>query len=236
MTTDGLNDRVLVIPDEHRPFHHPDADNFIEAVDAVVKPSRVIRLGDEIDNQALKFHPRDPDLPSPGEELERAVASLQRSYALHPKCDILDSNHTSLAYRQAQQASIPRRWLRSYRQALEAPPGWRWHDKLLITSGNTKILFMHGVTPAAIRTAIKNGICFVQGHFHSRFAIEYSASFQNTIWGLNGGCLIDPKHPAFDFGKSCLNRSILGCSVITLGLPQLIPMRLDRFGRWTGKL
>lgn len=236
MTTKNLNDRILVIPDEHRPFQHPDTDDFIEAVDAVVKPTRVIRLGDEVDHQALKFHPRDPDLPSAGEELERAVSSLQRAYTLHPKCELLDSNHTSLAYRQAKNANIPKRWLKSYRQALEAPIGWRWHKRLLITSGTTKILFMHGVTPQAMRTAIKNGVCFVEGHFHSRFCIEYSASFNNLVWGLNGGCLIDLKSPSFDFGDSHLNRSILGCSVITLGVPQLLPMRLDRHGRWTGKL
>lgn len=236
MTTKGLNDRILFIPDEHRPFQHPDADDFIEAVDGFYKPTRVIRAGDEIDSQALKFHPRDPDLPSPGDELEKAIVSLQRAYKLHPKCDVLESNHTSLAYRQASQASIPKRWLRSYREALEAPTAWRWHQRLQLTSGTTRIMFMHGVTPQALRTAIKNGICFAEGHFHSRFAIEYSASFHNLIWGLNGGCLIDLRHPAFNFGANHLNRSILGCSTITLGIPQLLPMRLNQHGRWIGKL
>lgn len=236
MTTKGLNDRILFIPDEHRPFQHPDADDFLEAVDGFYKPTRVVRAGDELDLQAMKFHPRNPNLPSPGDEMEAGIAALQRPYKLHPKCDILHSNHTSLAYRQAAQASISNHWLRSYREALEAPTGWRWHKRLILTSGNTRIMFAHGISPQALRVAIKNGICYAQGHFHSRFAIEYSASHQNLVWGLNGGCLIDLNNPAFEFGDSHLNRSILGCSTITMGMPQLIPMRLDRHGRWVGKL
>lgn len=231
----SLNDRILFIPDLHEPFGHPDAYPFLRALKSKYNPTRFLFAGDEVDGQALKFHPRDPDLPSGGDEHDMAIERLKPLYKLFPNADVMESNHTSLIFRQAKFHGITKRWIRSYREALEAPEGWRWHKNLILTSGRTKIMWSHGIRKNALAVAIHNGMCFGEGHFHSEYAINYASSHGGTpIWGLNGGCLIDLKSPAFDYNENDLRRPILGASLIDLGTPKLLPLITDQYGRWNG--
>ena len=50
------------------------------------------------------------------------------------------------------------------------------------------------------------------------------------------GCLINPKSLAFAYGKNFSKRPIIGMGVILDGVPVLIPMLLDKHGRWDGRI
>ena len=50
------------------------------------------------------------------------------------------------------------------------------------------------------------------------------------------GCLIDDKSLAYEYNKTTLDRPIIGSSVIIDGQPKLIPMIMDKSGRWIGKI
>ena len=82
------NQSILVISDLHVPFEHPDTVPFLKAVKSQFKPTDVVQIGDEADFHALSFHDSDPDLPSAGEELEKAIAKLQPIYKLFPKVTV----------------------------------------------------------------------------------------------------------------------------------------------------
>ena len=56
------NSRILIIPDQHAPFQHPDTIDFLIEVAARIRPTRVINLGDETDGHALSMHDSDPQL------------------------------------------------------------------------------------------------------------------------------------------------------------------------------
>jgi hypothetical protein len=58
---------VLVIPDLHCPFEHPDALEFLRAVKKRFMPSVFVCLGDEIDAHAFSRYPKDPDGMSAGQ-------------------------------------------------------------------------------------------------------------------------------------------------------------------------
>jgi hypothetical protein len=50
------------------------------------------------------------------------------------------------------------------------------------------------------------------------------------------GCLINMKSLAFEYNKLQKSRPVIGTGVIIDGLPILIPMVLDKKGRWNRKI
>ena len=231
------NASVLVIPDMHMPYCHPDTWAFLTAVKKHYKPDRVVCLGDEVDHHALSYHESNPDLDSAGPELEKAIRLLGRIYELFPVVDVLESNHGSLVYRKAKTAGIPRRLLVPYREQIRAPESWRWHfDLVLKLSNGEHVYFHHGKTSAPGKLSQRQGMHAVQGHFHGRFQINYWANSAALYWDAHAGSLSDDKSLAMEYGKNNLEKGIKGCLVILDGVPCLVPMRLKRSGRWIGRL
>lgn len=231
------NARILLIPDMHQPFCHPDLWKFLAAIKSKFKPDRVICLGDEIDHHALSYHESDPDLDSAGPELEKAIRFLRPIYKMFPRVDVLESNHGSLVYRKAKTAGIPRRALRSYRETLEAPKGWHWHFDLRVKMSNGVYLYLHhGKSSKAGALSLKESCCAAQGHFHTRFDVTYWRNSGGIFWDLHCGYLAHHDSLAMAYDKSNLEKGIVGAAVILNGQPQLIPMVLKNNGRWIGAL
>lgn len=232
-----MNARILVIPDMHMPYCHPDTWQFLKAVKKHFKPDKVVCLGDEIDGHAISFHDSDPDLDSAGPELEKSIKFLKPIYELFPECDVLESNHGSLVYRKAKVAGIPRRALKSYRDIIEAPKGWKWHFDLTLKMSNGQfVYFHHGKTSGQGKLSQRQSMCTVQGHYHSRFHITYWANPSALYWDCHAGCLVDHKSLAMEYGKNSIEKGIIGCLMIIDGHPRLVPMVLNKSGRWVKKL
>lgn len=227
---------ILCIPDQHFPFNHVDIFRFLAAVAKKFKPDKIVNLGDEVDSHSMSMHDHSPDLPSPNDEMEMALTRLRHLYKLFPKMDILESNHGSLYYRRAAKNGLPKRVIKSYREILEAPKDYHWHHDLELHSGDSKILFCHGLSNDALKNSKNKSMCFVQGHYHSKFEIKYWANSERLFWGVTSGCLIDYKALAFEYGRLALDKPILGATVIVNGFPLLVPMVLNKSGRWIGKL
>lgn len=232
-------DRILVIPDQHCPYMHPDAVDFLLAVVASVKPELVVNLGDETDYHALSFHDSDPNLDSAGTELEKAKVQLKQLLALAPHQLVCDSNHGSMVYRKAKHHGIPVQAIRTYREILfpdGGGEGWHWAESWRVKTKAGDVLFKHQTSGTILTDAAHNQCNLMVGHNHGNFSVEYSASSSHLYWGAYSGCLIDKDSYAFAYGKHSLRKPILGCTVLLNGLPHLIPMRLNREGRWVGSL
>jgi hypothetical protein len=229
---------ILVIPDIHAPYHHKDAFKFIDAVANKYKPDMHVCLGDEIDHHCISFHDNDPDLPfSPSSELEEAIWYLSDLYLLFPKMKVLESNHGSLVYRKGKHHGLPRAMFRDYGEVLEAPKGWTWHEDLTLKCSNGQsVYFHHGHSKNALRNSQLRSMNYVQGHHHGTFDIQYWANSEGIFWGVTSGCLIDRKQYAFNYAKNNLPKPLLGCTVILDGIPKLIPMVLNKSGRWNKKV
>jgi hypothetical protein len=231
------NSRILVVPDLHMPFCHPDTWKFLTAIKTKYKPDKVVFMGDEIDGHAMSFHDSDPDLDSAGPELEKAIKFLKPIYALFPEADVLESNHGSLVFRRAMVAGIPRKCLRSYADVLNAPAGWKWHfDLTLRMSDGQWVYFHHGKTGGQGKLSQRQSMSAVQGHFHSKFHVTYWANPSGLYWDAHVGCLADMKSLAQAYAKNSMERGIVGCMMILNGHPHLIPMVLKKNGRWSGFL
>jgi hypothetical protein len=231
------NSRVLVIGDLHCPYWHPDTIAFLKEVNDTYAPNRVIQIGDEIDGHAISFHEHNPDLLSPGDELEKCIEKLQPLYRLFPKVDLLESNHGSLVYRKGVFAGLPRHVFKSYREILQAPKHWNWHFDLTITlSDGQPCYFHHGKTANPLGLSQSMGMSAVQGHFHEKFAINYWANSLGLYWQASTGCLVDDKSMAMAYNNNNLKRPMIGSLIILDGHPRLLPLVKDKHGRWIGKL
>jgi hypothetical protein len=231
--------RILVIPDQHCPYMHPDALDFLVAVIAQVKPELTVNLGDETDYHALSFHDSDPNLDSAGTELEKAKVQLAKLAKIAPHQLVCDSNHGSMVFRKAKHHGIPVQALRTYREVLfpnGGGEGWHWAESWRVRTPAGEVLFKHQASGPILSDAAHNACNLMVGHSHGNFSIEYSASSAHLYWGAYSGCLIDKDSYAFAYGKHSLRKPILGCTIIVNGLPHLIPMRLDHEGRWVGSL
>lgn len=227
---------VLAIPDLHCPFQHPDAFKFLKAVKRKYKPNEVVCLGDEMDAHAISMHDSDPDGLGAGDELTAAITELKKLYKIFPKVKVCTSNHGSLPYRRAYKFGLPRAFLKSYKEFLQAPAGWTWADEHEVDG----IIYEHGESFAGQQGAIKSANANMQstviGHIHAFAGIQYSANQKHLIFGFNVGCLIDNSAYAFAYGKKFKAKPILGCGIIKDGIPTFIPMLLDKQGRWLGKI
>lgn len=231
-------ERVLVIPDLHAPYQHPDTLRFLRAVKEQMQPDLVVSLGDELDYHAMSFHDSDPNLDSAGAELERGKKFLRKLHAEFPNVLVCHSNHGSMTYRRAKAHGIPVQLVRKYRDivfpGLDAR-GWSWADSWKIKTPLGPVMFKHQ-SSGILADAAHNGCNLVVGHSHGNFSVEYCASSAHLYYGCYSGCLVDKDSLAFAYGRLSKNKPIIGCTLILNGRPTLVPMVLKENGRWQGTL
>jgi predicted phosphodiesterase len=230
------NKIVGIIGDTHEPFCHPQYRDFCYETFNKFKVDRIAHAGDEIDNHALSYHEHSPDGLSAGSEADRAQAAMNKWYKTFPKVDVIVGNHSALPYRQATTAGIPKRFLKAYEEIWEAPKGWKWHMEMEIDH----VKYVHGTGSsgqnAAINRALRSRQSTVIGHVHSFGGVNYHASENDLIFGLNVGCGIDGRAYAFEYGKEFVNKPTLGCGIVINGhTAHFIPMSLGCKFEWKRK-
>ena len=228
---------VLILSDMHYPFNHPDIIAFLKALKKKYKFDKVISVGDELDFHALSFHDSDPDLMSPGDELETAIRRMRPLYKLFPKVDLVESNHGSMVYRRQKAHGIPRRAIKSYRDVIEAPRAWNWHEDLTIKLCDGSLVYIcHGRAKNGLVLSQSMGMSCIQGHYHENFEIRYWGNKIGLFWSLMVGCLIEKSSFAFAYNNLNLKRPIIGCAGLIYGQPRLFPMIIKANGRWNGQV
>lgn len=232
-----MNKSVLVISDLHIPYHHQDAFDFLKALKDKYQPDMVVNIGDELDHHAISMHEHNPDLMSAGDELRNARAYVKELEKIFPKMTLVHSNHSSLVYRRALKFGLPKDYLKSYNEFLGVGKGWQWVDDLTLTlSDGQRCFFTHGMSADVLKVAQQYGMSTVQGHYHTKFSIGYYSNPDRLCFGMQVGCLINQKSMAFDYAKNFKSRFIVGCGMITDGQPKLMPMVLNKDGRWNKKI
>lgn len=232
-----MNQSVLVISDLHIPYHHKDSFEFLIALKKKYKPDCVVNIGDELDHHAISMHDSNPDLMSAGDELRQSREYIKELSKIFPQMTLVHSNHSSLVYRRALKYGLPKDYLKSYNEFLGVGDGWKWVDDYTITlSDGSRCFFTHGLSADVLKVAQQYGMNTVQGHYHTKFSIGYYSNPDALIWGMQVGCLINQKSMAFDYAKNFKSRFIVGCGMIIDGQPQLMPMVLDKDGRWNKKI
>ena len=221
------NGVVLAFSDTHFPYHHKHTLEFLADIKSTYEPDRVIHCGDLLDIYSVSAYPTDINhKDSWPQEIKKALKILHRFYRIFPEVDIMESNHDDRAYRKSRVAGIPREFLIPFRELVEAPPGWRWHNDLRITIDSTRehLYFAHTKTGGSLATAKDKGCTAVIGHHHSRFGAVGFKPYKRVIYGVDAGCLISDKGSPYKYNKGDRGRPIQGCIVFIDGKP--LPIQL----------
>lgn len=227
---------VLVLSDHQAPFQHPDCLPFYKAIKKEFKPTKVVCIGDLVDQHALSLYTRSPDGLSASNELTAAIKHLKELYVVFPEVYFLVGNHDVRVYKRASEAGIPIGYLKDYLEWLEAPKGWTLHNKIFIDG----VMYFHGEgysgSLGARSAAVKNGQSCVIGHIHSHAGALYIANHNQLYFGMNVGSMIDNEAYCFEYNKTNSDKPIISCGIVHRGFPLVIPMPLNKKGRWDGTI
>lgn len=227
---------VGIIADTHEPFTHKEYRNFCYETFNKYKVDTIVHIGDEVDNHALSYHEHDPNGYGPAHEAELAQKSMNKWYATFPQVSVIVGNHSALPFRKAMTNGIPTKFLKTYEEIWDAPTGWKW----MLDTEIDHVRYTHGTGSSgqlgAINLAIKSRQSCVIGHLHSFGGVNYHASNNDLIFGMNVGCGIDVHSYAFQYGKNFTNKPTLGCGIVDMGHSAMfVPMNLGKKYEWLKK-
>lgn len=219
-----MSDHYLVISDLQIPFHNTQAFDFCRYLKRHyrIPEENILNVGDETDQYFGGLWKRSPNATHTAKsEIASAKVELKRWYEEFPKMRLATSNHGLRWARKAFEAEIPEECMRSYRELIEAPPGWRWQDRWVIKASKAPFLLIHGMEYGGVsayrQAPLTEGISVVFGHLHANAGIAYIRTANQSIWGFNTGCLIDPDSYAFEYGKWNKFKPALGAGIIFSG-------------------
>ena len=216
------NERVLVISDLQVPYEHKDALEFMVAVSEAVQPTRVINIGDEVDQHAIGRFDPDPDAASAGDELRIAKRHLAKWYEAFPYADVMIGNHDRMASRKAMSGGIPAAWIRSYNEVLNTP-NWNWVESVIYDD----VLYEHGEGGQAAAKAKNNLMSSICGHTHTLAYVQWFVGKRFKVFGMQVGCGVDSTTYAAAYAKN-FKKQAIGCSVVlnngTLPINLLMPL------------
>lgn len=213
--------RVLVVGDIHAPFDLTQYLHHLKSVYDQFNCDTVVFIGDIIDNHYSSFHNTDPNGMGGGDELDYAIARIQRYYEVFPEAYVIIGNHDRMTARKAFAGGVPRQWLKEYHEVLQVP-NWKFVTELELDG----VLYFHGEGGTA-KTKMKSELQpVVQGHLHTQAYIEWAFSKQSRIFGMQVGTGIDFDEYAFAYAKAG-KKPAISCGVVLNGLyPFLVPMDL----------
>jgi predicted phosphodiesterase len=223
------DDVIGIIGDTHIPYEHKGYLQFCKDTFDRYGVTRVIHIGDLIDNHALSFHDSEPSLVGANGERERALAALQPWYEAFPNLTWIRGNHDLMANRKALKLGIdPEVYLRPICEVYGMPKGWHIEERVIING----VIYHHGETAMGVngfrndaKQRMMNSAC---GHNHSNFGVSYTANDHRMVWGMAVGCGVDNDSMAFAYGKNFKNKPVVGCGIVMNNgkLPICVPMDL----------
>lgn len=227
--------RVLVIGDTHAPAMHRNYVKFLKEIYEAWACDRIVHIGDLVDNCALSFHLKKPQLKDPIAEYRKAITQVKQltdAFKGIP-VDLMLGNHDVLPYRWAQEVGIPDEMMANFADIWNLPENWTVNDRFaqLEIDG---VIYQHGDRGKGGRLAAANNARaefapVVQGHLHGQAGIEFIVNLRNRVFGMQVGCGVDHKHLSMAYGAKFNNKPVLGCGVVLDGTtPVFEPMILSK--------
>lgn len=212
---DDAPDIVGVVGDLHLPFTIREYLSFCGDTFAKWNVTKVVFIGDVIDNHASSFHASDPNGLSAGDEWALARERLKDWTRAFPRATWILGNHDRIPMRKVFDAGLPREVLRA--NIYDTPPGWETTESLEVDG----VLYVHGEAAGgangAINLAKKREMSCAVGHYHRLMSVQYSPTHSyRHRFGLQVGCGFDSETYAAAYGKH-FGRMAIGCGIVKHG-------------------
>ena len=224
--------RVLCIPDLHAPCIAganckccSNALDWVRSLQDYWQTDATVYLGDMVDHHRISMHESEPDSQGALHEHEEALEQLQPWYNHFKKAVVLTGNHDALVHRQAASAGLPAKYIRSLKEFLEMPKGYkvveRWGSHII-----DDVMYFHGDTGPggqgipAFRHAMLQFRSVVQGHHHTACGIQHFVnSGGKRIWGMQCGSLACPNDLTTRYARKFSKAPVLAAAVVIDGEP-----------------
>jgi predicted phosphodiesterase len=206
---------TLVIGDTHIPFEKKGYLEFCKRIEKAFNCTRVVHIGDLVDNHAISYHEHDPDGWSPADEMVETDKILKEWFKAFPNVYLCRGGHDRLPDRKGKTVGLPSRCFRSFRDMWNFPKGWKDDFDFVFED----VCYTHGISSGRyphIQTAINNRMSTVIGHAHGVSGVEWVANERGIIFGMAVGCGIDRHKYAFDYGRQFKYKPILSCGVVSV--------------------
>jgi len=219
--------RVLVIGDLHIPAVRKGYLNFCQDTAKKHKCNRVVFVGDIADWHAISFWVKQPECPGSKDEYKLALTEIQKWYGVFPRAYVCKGNHDERPIRLAKTVNIPEFMLLPYSKLWNTPK-WKWDYRHDIDG----VQYRHGNLCGGIHPAWnlmhKVHQSIVIGHTHSRAGIKWTCNSDMRMFAMDVGCGIDERAYQFAYGKDLVERPFISCGIVIDGIPQLIPMKINK--------
>tara|TARA_R100001440_G_scaffold3260_1_gene8193 strand:+ start:18278 stop:18997 length:720 start_codon:yes stop_codon:yes gene_type:complete len=202
------SNNVLVIGDLHCPF---DLDEYLDfTIEQYYKHncSKVIFIGDIIDNHYSSYHETSADGLGGADELELAIKRIARWRNAFPVAKVIIGNHDRMVMRKAQTSAIPSKWIKSYKEVLEVPE-WDFVERYV----KDNVQYIHGEAGTARTKARADMMNTVQGHLHTQCYTEHYVGANYRIYATQTGSGIDFTKYSFAYAKAG-KKPAIGCVVV----------------------
>ena len=218
---------ILILPDMHYPFQHPDTTDIVRDAIKYYDIDEVLCTGDLLDGYYASLYKKSPHSQSASQELKASIKNLKSLYRVlgDLPVKIAIGNHDIRHMKRAFEANLPAELFLELKALIEAPAHWKFADKFRLP-GN--IIMEHGEGysgQSAPMNLIKNlRANAIIGHLHSQFSITYHNNGDKCLWAMICGCLIDIDSYAFEYGRAFKDKPICGFGIISDRTPILIPV------------
>lgn len=208
---------TLVISDIHFPYHHRESFDFLNDTYKSWKCTKVISVGDMFDMHRTGKHLPEPNAMSMADEIKTDKINVKTLASIFPEMRICYGNHDLRAQKAVKEKGITGEMLKSLHELFECPVGWKF-DYEFIDDG---VIYFHGDgysgQRGAMDAAMKRRSSVAIGHLHSFGGVSYHNNGKDMVFGLNTGCLINDKLPAFAYGINSKDKATIGCGVVVEG-------------------
>ena len=206
------NDTILVIGDLHEPFCLVGYLEFCKEQYVKYNCTRVIFIGDVIDNHYSSYHETDSEAMGGKYELEQACEKIKTWYEAFPEADVTLGNHDRIIIRKAQSSNIPTKWIKEFSEVLETP-GWNFVTEVFYDN----VRYVHGDKSGKPHMAAKRDMMStVSGHYHTEMGVQWFFGQLLAIFSMAVGCGIDSKKYAMGYMQGGKKEAI-GCGIVVGG-------------------
>ena len=211
-------DIVLVVGDTHCPCLNPKyVDHCLSAAN-FWGATRVVMIGDLVDNHCLSFHLREPRLKSVDVEYKKALKQVRQitDAFSHLPVDMMLGNHDVLNYRWAKEVGLDSEiHMRSFSAIWDLPDNWTVHPRYAMHKIGS-VLYQHGDRGRgnALLNAQQEWSSLVQGHHHQLASVSFVQNANKRFFAVQSGCGVSHKALAQSYGRKYASRPVLSCAVV----------------------
>lgn len=210
------------------PFHCKKALDILYSKIKEIKPDIIVCLGDAIDNFSVSRFPKNPNIITPGDELEQAYEAYSQMWTyikkIAPKATLytLEGNHQFPRVEKTVLVKAPELYTlvkKGWNSFFKVPGVTVIPEKEDLIIDN--IIYEHGHKSKPLEHLLEARKSIVFAHIHRAWLL-YHKLRNDLLFEMACGYLADPNHEALNYTRKKYKPWVHSFGVIKNGTPSLV--------------